>query len=187
MAGKKVVGKTEQQVPLNLDELRDLFKMLDDNKISEFNIEKDNLKLQIKREQEKKVQYVAVNTAPVSPTIAVAHTAVPAITEPAAPQPAESSAKSEEKPPQEPQEDLSKYQEIKSPMVGTFYRSPAPDAPSFVEVGTIVEKNTTLCIVEAMKLMNEIKAGMSGKIYKILVANGHPVEYDQPMFLIEPY
>ena len=81
--------------------------------------------------------------------------------------------------------DPSKYQEIKSPIVGTFYRSPAPDAAPFIQIGSIVAPGTVLCIVEAMKLMNEIESDTSGKIVKIMVENGQPVEYDQPLFLVE--
>jgi len=76
--------------------------------------------------------------------------------------------------------------EIKSPIVGTFYRAPAPDADAYVQVGDIVSPGTVLCIVEAMKLMNEIESDVSGKILKILVENGKPVEYNQPLFLIQP-
>jgi acetyl-CoA carboxylase biotin carboxyl carrier protein len=75
--------------------------------------------------------------------------------------------------------------EIKSPIVGTFYRSPAPEAAPFIQVGSVVEPGTVLCIVEAMKLMNEIESDISGKIVKILVENGQPVEYDQTLFLVE--
>lgn len=75
---------------------------------------------------------------------------------------------------------------IYSPMVGTFYGAPAPDAPNFVRVGDSVSEETVLCIIEAMKLMNEIKAETKGRIYKALVENGAPVEYNQPLFLIEP-
>lgn len=75
--------------------------------------------------------------------------------------------------------------EIRSPIVGTLYRAPAPDADAYVEVGSVVSAGTVLCIVEAMKLMNEIEADVSGKIVKILVENGKPVEYNQPLFLIE--
>jgi len=76
--------------------------------------------------------------------------------------------------------------EIKSPIVGTFYRAPAPDADSYVQVGDDVAVGTVLCIVEAMKLMNEIESDVSGKIVKILVENGKPVEYNQTLFLIQP-
>lgn len=77
------------------------------------------------------------------------------------------------------------YHEIKSPIVGTFYRAPAPDADSYVQVGDMVAPGSVLCIVEAMKLMNEIESDISGKIIKILVENGKPVEYNQPLFLIQ--
>ncbi len=76
--------------------------------------------------------------------------------------------------------------DIKSPMVGTFYRSPAPDADPYVEVGSVVKKGQVLCIVEAMKLMNEIESETTGKIVEILVESGQPVEYNQPLFIVEP-
>lgn len=82
-------------------------------------------------------------------------------------------------------EEKSNLHEIKSPIVGTFYRAPAPDADAYVQVGDVVSAGTVLCIVEAMKLMNEIESDISGKIVKILVENGKPVEYNQPLFLIE--
>lgn len=78
-----------------------------------------------------------------------------------------------------------KTHEVKSPIVGTFYRAPAPDADQYVQVGQHVTTGTTLCIIEAMKLMNEIESDASGKIVKILVENGHPVEYGQPLFVLE--
>jgi len=83
------------------------------------------------------------------------------------------------------QADTRKFHEIKSPIVGTFYRAPAPDAEPFVQVGSTVSTGSVLCIVEAMKLMNEIESDISGKIVKILVENGQPVEYDQTLFLVE--
>ncbi len=78
-----------------------------------------------------------------------------------------------------------KYHEVKSPIVGTFYRAPAPDAANYVEVGQSVEEGTVLCIVEAMKLMNEIESDSTGKVVKICVENGKPVEYNQVLFLVE--
>jgi acetyl-CoA carboxylase biotin carboxyl carrier protein len=74
---------------------------------------------------------------------------------------------------------------ISSPMVGTFYRAPSPDAKSYVEIGTVVEKGDVVCIIEAMKMMNEIQAEVRGRVAKILVENGQPVEYEQPLFLLE--
>jgi acetyl-CoA carboxylase biotin carboxyl carrier protein len=88
--------------------------------------------------------------------------------------------------PASPEPASPKLHEIKSPIVGTFYRSPAPDADVYVEVGQVVQPKTVLCIIEAMKLMNEIESDVAGKIVKVLVDNGKPVEYNQPLFLIEP-
>jgi len=76
--------------------------------------------------------------------------------------------------------------QVKSPLIGTFYRAPSPQSPPFVEIGQVVKKGTTLCIVEAMKVMNEIKAECAGRVKKILVENGSPVEYGQVLFLLEP-
>lgn len=87
---------------------------------------------------------------------------------------------------QEAKEDDKKYITIKSPMVGTFYRRPAPDKPIYVNVGDEISKGKVLCVIEAMKLFNEIEAEVSGKIAKILVEDGSPVEFDQPLFLVEP-
>ena len=82
-------------------------------------------------------------------------------------------------------ENQTNFHEIKSPIVGTFYRAPAPDADAYVNVGDTVSSGSVLCIIEAMKLMNEIESDISGKIVKILVENGRPVEYNQPLFLIQ--
>ena len=84
------------------------------------------------------------------------------------------------------QEATTKYIEITSPIIGTFYRKPSPDKPVFVEVGDVVSPNTIVCMIEAMKLFNEIEAEVSGKIVKILVEDGTPVEYGQPIFLVDP-
>lgn len=83
-------------------------------------------------------------------------------------------------------EDTSNYVTIKSPMIGTFYRSASPDKPSFVNVGDEIDAGMVVCIVEAMKLFNEIESEVSGKIVKVLVEDAQPVEYDQPLFLVEP-
>ena len=83
-------------------------------------------------------------------------------------------------------DDNSKYVTVKSPIIGTFYRKPAPDKPMFVEVGSTIGKGDVLCVIEAMKLFNEIESEVSGKIVKILVDDSSPVEFDQPLFLVDP-
>jgi acetyl-CoA carboxylase biotin carboxyl carrier protein len=88
--------------------------------------------------------------------------------------------------PPPPAEDSSKYITIKSPMIGTLYRKPSPDKPMFVEVGSTVGKGDVLCVIEAMKLFNEIESEVSGKIVKVLVDDSSPVEFDQPLFLVDP-
>jgi len=113
---------------------------------------------------------------PVAQAPAAAPAAVPAPAAPAAPA-AEASA---------PKEDTSKYIEIKSPMIGTFYRSASPEKPVYVSVGDKVDKSSVVCIIEAMKLFNEIEAEVSGTIVKVLVEDSQPVEYDQPLFLVDP-
>lgn len=85
-----------------------------------------------------------------------------------------------------PADEDSKYVTIKSPIIGTFYRKPAPDKPLFVEVGKIIAEGDVLCVIEAMKLFNEIESEISGKIVKILVDDSSPVEFDQPLFLVDP-
>lgn len=87
---------------------------------------------------------------------------------------------------EEKKEDTTKYIEIKSPMVGTFYRSPAPDKPVFVKVGDTISPNSPVCLIEAMKLFNEVKAEVSGRIVKVLVEDCSPVEYEQVLFLVDP-
>jgi len=83
-------------------------------------------------------------------------------------------------------EDTSKYIEIKSPIIGTLYRKPSPDKPVFVKVGDTIEAGDTVCIIEAMKLFNEVESEVSGKIVKVLIEDSSPVEFDQPLFLIDP-
>jgi acetyl-CoA carboxylase biotin carboxyl carrier protein len=101
---------------------------------------------------------------------------------PAAPAPAAAPAA----PAAAPAAESNNYIEIKSPMIGTFYRKPAPDKPLFVEVGDTIKPGDVLCVIEAMKLFNEIEAEISGKVVKILVDDNSPIEYDQPLFLVDP-
>ncbi len=157
---------------MDLNLLRRLIKLVEKSEITEFSVQEGDLKVKIsKNGSGQVVNYTpAANVAPQNITVPQA----------AAPQTSESPAgESKEEPKSE------NLHEVRSPIVGTFYRAPAPDADPYVQVGDHVSEGTVLCIVEAMKLMNEIESDVSGKIVKILVENATPVEYNQPLFLIE--
>ncbi|WP_375578839.1 acetyl-CoA carboxylase biotin carboxyl carrier protein [Marivirga tractuosa] len=156
-------------------EIQDLIDFISKSGLDEVNIETEEFKIKVKKNTEAKVIQSAA-PAP-QPAAAPAPSPSPA---PAAPAP---SAGGEEK---SAASDDDKYVAIKSPMIGTFYRTPNPDNPAFVNVGDSVKAGDTVCIVEAMKLFNEIESDISGKIVKILVDNATPVEYDQPLFLVDP-
>jgi acetyl-CoA carboxylase biotin carboxyl carrier protein len=154
---------------MDLKEIQTLIKFISSSKVDEVSIEKKDFKINIKRNQPVSQAPVAIQ-APAPQPVVVEST--PAVTPAAAPK-AEVAAESN-------------TVEIKSPMIGTFYRKASPDKPSFVEVGDTIEKGQVICIIEAMKLFNEIEAEVSGKIVKVLVDDSKPVEYDQPLFLVEP-
>lgn len=158
---------------MELKEIQSLIKLVSAQEIDEVLVENKDFKLKIKKNQPIIAQGSAVHAAPV---------AVSAPT-PAAPAPSPAPAASEKK---EEVAEASNTLEVKSPMIGTFYRKSAPDKPAFVEVGDVIEKGQVVCIIEAMKLFNEIESEVSGKIVKVLVDDSEPVEYDQPLFLVEP-
>ena len=158
-------------------EIRDLIDFISQSGLNEVKIETEELKLAIKRDPDVKTQVVSSG----------ASAPAPAASAPAsAPAPAASSAPSAPAAPEATEKQGGNYVEIKSPMIGTFYRSPNPDSPSFVNVGDTVEKGQTVCIVEAMKLFNEIESEVSGTIVKVMVENASPVEYDQVLYLVDP-
>ena len=158
---------------MNQNEIQELLKSVSDLGLSELTIEKKEFKITIKKE--------SVQGAPVY--IQSAPVAAPAPAAPLAPAPASTESASSS-----PTNavDESKYITIKSPMIGTFYRSAGPDKDAFVSVGQSIAPGKTLCIIEAMKLFNEIESEVSGKIVKVLVDDASPVEYDQPLFLVDP-
>jgi acetyl-CoA carboxylase biotin carboxyl carrier protein len=164
---------------MNLVQIQELIKFVSKAGVSEVEIEQKDFKITIKtHEPEKKgkgpevVQVVAPQA--VMPQVAApAPAAAPA---PVAAPPAAAPAP----------ESKGNLLEIRSPMIGTFYRSAGPDKPAFIEVGSTVKPGDTVCIVEAMKLFNEIECEISGKVVKVLVNDNTPVEYDQPLFLVEP-
>ncbi|MBO1435774.1 acetyl-CoA carboxylase biotin carboxyl carrier protein [Meiothermus sp. CFH 77666] len=172
---------------MNAKELKSILQALQEHEVSELTLETPDYKLTVKRGGE--VQYVAA-PAPVviqPPAVApVAQAVTPAPAATPAPTPAAAPAPSPAPKAETPKEDTDKYVEVKAPIVGTFYRAPSPDAEPFVKEGDTVKKGQVLCIIEAMKLMNEIESEVSGVVRKILVANGEPIEYGQTLFLIEP-
>ncbi len=156
-------------------EIRDLIDFISKSGLNEVNIETEELKLSIKRDPAITTQVVE-STAPAAPVAAAPVVAAAAAAPVATPADAAPAAADES----------SKYVEIKSPMIGTFYRAANPDSPMFASVGDEITAGQTVCIVEAMKLFNEIESEISGKIVKVLVENAQPVEYDQPLFLVDP-
>jgi acetyl-CoA carboxylase biotin carboxyl carrier protein len=157
---------------MDFKQIQELIKLINKSNIGELSIEENGQKLTIK--QKKDPQPIVAGA-----TYAAAPAPAPAAPVAAAPAPAPAAA-----PKAEPA--ASNLITIKSPMIGTFYRKPGPDKPNFVEVGTEVKAGKVVCIIEAMKLFNEIESEVSGKIVKILVEDSSPVEYDQPLFLVEP-
>ena len=159
---------------MNLNEIQDLIKFVAKSGVSEVEIEQKDFKICIKAEKAKAEQQIIVQAAAPAP---VATAPAPVAAAPVATTPAEAAA---------PANDDAKYITVKSPMIGTFYRSAGPDKEPFVTVGNSIGKGDTICIIEAMKLFNEIESEVSGKIVKVLVDDASPVEYDQPLFLVEP-
>ena len=170
---------------MDISEIQDLIKFIAKAGVTEVEIEKKDFKITIKSEMPKKkgaaaaaeatIQVpVPVAAMPQAPVAAVAPAAAPALAQAAAPEAPKANA------------DEDNYITVKSPMIGTFYRRSAPDKPTFVEVGSTVGNGDVLCVIEAMKLFNEIESEVSGKIVKILVDDNSPVEYDQPLFLVDP-
>lgn len=162
------------QSEMKTSEIRDLIDFIAQSGLNEVDIETKELKLHVKREPDQKV---LKSSAPV----VAAPVALPAAPIAAAPAAAAPAPKAEK-----PAVSGKATVEIKSPMIGTFYRSANPDSPPFVSVGDKIGKGQTVCIIEAMKLFNEIESEVSGTIVKAMVENSSPVEYDQVLFVVEP-
>lgn len=159
---------------MDLKEIQNLIKFVAKSGASEVKLEMDDVKITIRTGSDSDttiVQQVPMQAAPVVQQQAPAPVSTPAPEATVASTPAS---------------DDSKYITIKSPIIGTFYRKPSPDKPVFVEVGTSVKEGDVLCVIEAMKLFNEIESEVSGKIVKVLVDDASPVEFDQPLFLVDP-
>lgn len=150
---------------MNLKEIKELIMLMNENNLTELEIEREGLKVKLKKLPEGGFEQ-RIEQAPVKYMLQHA--------------PAEEAPKAKAEAP------VKKYTEIKTPMVGTFYEAPSPDSPPYVEVGSEVSAGQVLCIIEAMKLMNEIKSEVKGRIVEKLVENAQPVEYGQVLFLVEP-
>lgn len=158
---------------MDFKQIQDLIKLINKSNIGELKIEQGDFKITIKQKEDKYIS-VASSAAPMQmmPAMPAQHQSVEA-----------PAALTEKSSPSVKEENLVT---IKSPMIGTFYRKPSPDKPLFVEVGDDVTVGKVVCIIEAMKLFNEIESEVSGKVVKILVEDSTPVEYDQPLFLVDP-
>lgn len=150
---------------MNISELKKLIKLFENSKISELELDQEGSRIVLKKGSGYSSPAAPAHTHVVAPSIA--ETALPGVG-------------------MDHAETRSKYRVITSPMVGTFYRSPSPTAPPFVEEGNSVQKGHVICIIEAMKLMNEIESEISGKVVKIFPENGKPVEFGEPLFEIDP-
>jgi acetyl-CoA carboxylase biotin carboxyl carrier protein len=156
---------------MNLEDIRELIKFVAKSGATEVDLEFDGIKISIKSPAKKKRGEVE------EVTIIQQAAPIQTVTAPAAVAPVETLVKVEEN---------SNYITIKSSMIGTFYRSSSPDKPSFVNVGDSIKEGDAICIIEAMKLFNEIEAEVSGTIVKVLVDDSSPIEFDQPLFLVDP-
>jgi acetyl-CoA carboxylase biotin carboxyl carrier protein len=163
---------------MDFKQIQELIKMINKSNIGEVSIEEKGFKLTIKQKEEPAVQQVIAAPVHTQPIAAMAPAPI-AAPQSQAPPSAEKAAKAAEAP-------AGNTVIIKSPMIGTFYRSPSPDKPSFVNVGDEITPGKVVCIIEAMKLFNEIESEVQGKIVKVLAEDASPVEYDQPLFLVEP-
>jgi len=161
---------------MDLKEIQNLIKFVAKSGASEVKLEMEDVKITIKTGSEK-TETTIVQSAPMAipqvPVMPAAPVVAPVASEAAAPQ-------------ESKEDESSKYIEIKSPIIGTFYRKPSPDKPFFVEVGDSVSSDSVVCVIEAMKLFNEIESEVSGKIVKVLVEDSTPVEFGQPLFLVDP-
>lgn len=160
---------------MDIKQVQELIRFVSKSGVNEVSIEEKDFKITIK-----------TNQPPIFSNAPVAAAAQVAAPQPAAPAPVSAPVAVAAPAAISVADDTSKYITVKSPMIGTFYRSASPDKPFFVNVGDEIKVGQVICIIEAMKLFNEIESEVSGRIVKVLVENSSPVEYDQPLFLVEP-
>ena len=159
---------------MDIKEIQNLIKFVAKSGASEVKLEMEDVKITIKTGSERTETTIVQAAAPMAATPQV--TSAPVAQQPVAETPKATSSDADE----------SSYVTIKSPIIGTFYRKPSPDKANFVDVGSEISAGDTVCVIEAMKLFNEIESEVSGKIVKVLVDDSSPVEFDQPLFLVDP-
>lgn len=165
------------EIPVNMDELRELVQLIREHEFTEFELEREGFRVRFRRGVDQAELPLQLPAAPSKPQTTTSASEVGVVT-PSVPSHPGAKAQTEASEDQD-------LHIIPSPIVGTFYRSPSPNADSFVKIGSVVEPDSVVCIIEAMKLMNEIQAETSGEVAKIYVENGQPVEYGQPLFGIK--
>lgn len=164
---------------MSFKEIQDLIKLMDKSSLSEFYYKNEEYEIKIKGQRNNEATTVYTSAAPIQAAINPPVAAPQVVTQ-------NNDAASKTEVQNEAQSaSNAKLIEVRSPMVGTFYRSPGPDKPQFVSVGDTIQKGSVVCIIEAMKLFNEIESEVSGKIVKVMVEDASPVEYDQVLFLLE--
>ncbi len=163
---------------MDFKQIQELIKMINKSNIGELTVEQKDFRVTIRQKEEHITQVVAAGSGQQAPVYANAPQSLPQGS-PSAIAPAAEKSKAEEPPP-------ANTITIKSPMIGTFYRKSSPDKPNLADVGSEITPGKVVCIIEAMKLFNEIESEVKGKIVKVLVEDSSPVEYDQPLFLVEP-
>jgi acetyl-CoA carboxylase biotin carboxyl carrier protein len=164
---------------MDFKQIQELIKLINKSNIGEVSIEEKGFKITVKQKEEPAQHVIAAAPMQAQPIHQIISPSIP-VPQPPAPAPAEKPKAAE------PQPSTDNLVTVKSPMIGTFYRSSAPDRPAFVSVGDDIEPGKVVCIIEAMKLFNEIESEVKGRIVKVLVEDASPVEYDQPLFLVEP-
>ena len=174
---------------MDLAQLRELLKIVSESDVAEVEVEEEGAKIVVRKhvptvtvQAPPPLSYMPVGYPPAASPVPAVLPALP----PSAPAPSVVPEAPAPAAPAAPEAPATKEEVVRAPIVGTFYRAPAPDADVFVEVGDTVKPGDVLCIIEAMKLMNEIEAEVAGTVRQILVGNAQPVEYDQPLFVIEP-
>ncbi|MFK7937641.1 MAG: acetyl-CoA carboxylase biotin carboxyl carrier protein [Saprospiraceae bacterium] len=175
--------ETKHHPLMTFKEIQDLIKLINKTDLAEFKMKDGEFELSIRTDKFSKTKAAPVSAVPSFIPMPSAPAAMPMATAPATPAPSAAAKPAEAA---SDAADTSNYLEVKSPIVGTFYRSSSPEKPAFIEVGDNISEGSVVCIVEAMKLFNEIESEVSGKVVKVMIEDAQPVEYDQVLFLVDP-